>query len=101
MNHASRSYNTAIGYKSNSIFTTGSQNTAIGTGTLMYYSVLWCPTCNKTYIRHIIDASITSYICKCNNHLIKLDIDHTIVEKVLEKKGSDYLSKEDLVEILV
>ena len=67
------------------------------------YAVLWCPVCNKTYtaIRHIVGTPITAYVCKCTNHLIKLNVDHKIVEKALDEKGTEYLSKEDLVEILI
>ena len=69
--------------------------------TFLKYTVLWCPVCNKTYIRHIVNTSITAYVCKCTNHLIKLNVDHKIVEKALDEKGTEYLSKEDLVEILI
>ena len=69
--------------------------------TFLNYSVLWCPICNKIYIRYSVNSSITSYVCKCASHLIKLNADHKIVEKALDEKGTEYLSKEDLVEILV
>lgn len=101
MSNSSQFNNTAIGYQAGFSCTTGSQNVAIGTKTFMSYSVLWCPICNKTYIRHIMNASITSYVCKCNKQLIKLDVDHKLVKKFLEENETEYLSKEDLVEILV
>ena len=101
MSQSSWRNNVAIGWQSGFNCTTGSQNTALGTNAVMSYSVLWCPSCNKTYIRHIMNTSITSYVCKCTNHLIKLNVDHKIVEKALDEKGTEYLSKEDLVEILV
>lgn len=101
MSSSSRSENVAIGYQSSFNCTTGSQNTAIGTKAFMSYSALWCPFCNKTYIRHIVNAASTSYVCKCKNQLIKLDVDYKIVERILDAKRTEYLSREDLVEILI
>jgi len=101
MSSSGKFNNVASGYQSGFNCTTGSQNIAIGTGAFMSYSVLWCPTCNKTYICHLMNTYTTSYVCKCNSQLMKLNINHKIVEKFLEENETEYLSKEDLVEILV